>query len=186
MISSLRGKIIEKGPTISVIDCQGLGFLVHTPLSTSQKMGEKGVEVNLYIETIFNRDGIALYGFATPEEREVFNILTQVPGVGPKAALNLLSRLEAKEIKSMITLGKVETLQTIPGIGRKKAEMIVFKLKETVEKVEEPPDTTGDALKALISLGVSRKEANERLKRIANLKELTLTEILQKALSNAK
>jgi len=86
----------------------------------------------------------------------------------------------------MITLGKVETLQTIPGIGRKKAEMIVFKLKETVEKVEEPPDTTGDALKALISLGVSRKEANERLKRIANLKELTLTEILQKALSNAK
>jgi Holliday junction DNA helicase RuvA len=186
MISFLKGKIIDKGPTASVIDCQGIGFFVHTPLSTSQKIGENGAETGLYVETIFTRNGVDLYGFATLKEKEVFNIVIEVPGVGPKAALNLLSRLEANEAKTMIAQGNVETLRTIPGIGKKKAEMLVFKLKEHMEKAEEPPNLTSDALKALISLGVSRKEANERLKRIPNLNDLTLSEILQKALNNEK
>jgi Holliday junction DNA helicase RuvA len=186
MIAFLRGKIIEKEPTVSTIDCQGLGFLIHMPLSTSQKIGENGAEVNLYIETVFSRDGLSLYGFATQGEREVFNIITEVPGIGPKAALNLLSRFEAKEAKKMIAQGKVEMLRSIPGIGPKKAEMIVFKLKDSVAKSDEKPDITSDALKALISLGISRKEANERLQRISNLSGLSLTEILQKALSDAK
>jgi len=186
MISFIRGKIIDKAPTVLTIDCQGLGFLVHTPLSTSQKIGEKGSDANLQVETIFTRNGISLYGFATQEEREVFNILNEVPGIGPKAALSILSRLEAKEAIKMIAQGKVEILQTIPGIGKKKAEMIVFKLKENLEKTEESSHITNDALKALISLGISKKEANERLNRISNFRGLTLTEILRKALSDAK
>lgn len=186
MISFIRGKIIDKAPTVLTIDCQGLGFLVHTPLSTSQKIGERGSDANLQVETIFTRNGIALYGFATQEEREVFNIVTEVPGIGPKAALSLLSRLDAKEAIKMIAQGKVEILQTIPGIGKKKAAMIVFKLKENLEKSEESSTMTNDALKALISLGISRKEAKERLDRISNIQELTLNEVLRKALSDAK
>jgi len=186
MIAFLRGKIIEKGPTVSIIDCRGLGFLVHTPLSTSKMIGEKDAEINLYIETVFNRDGFSLYGFSSQAERDVFNTLTEVPGIGPKAALNLLSRFEAQAIRTMIAQGKVETLRTIPGIGPKKAEMIVFKLKVSVGKSEEKPDIMSDALKALGSLGISRKEANERLSRIPNLDGLSLNEILQKALSDVQ
>ena len=186
MISFLRGRIIDKAPTVLTIDCQGLGFLVHIPLSTSQIIGEKGSEANLQVETIFTRDGISLYGFATQVEREVFNILNEVPGIGPKAALNLLSRFEAPAAKKLIAQGKVETLQTIPGIGKKKAAMIVFKLKENLEKTEELSDINNDALKALISLGISKKEAKERLNRISDISCLTLTEILRKALSDAK
>jgi Holliday junction DNA helicase RuvA len=186
MISFIRGKIINKAPTVLTIDCQGMGFLIHTPLSTSQKIGEKGSDTSLQVETIFTRNGISLYGFATQEEQEVFNILTEVPGIGPKAALSLLSRLEAKEVIKMIAQGKVEILQTIPGIGKKKAAMIVFKLKENLGETEEPSDMINDALKALISLGISRKEAKERLNRISDIQDLTLNEILSKALSDAK
>uniref|UniRef100_A0A7C6EE33 Holliday junction branch migration complex subunit RuvA n=1 Tax=candidate division WOR-3 bacterium TaxID=2052148 RepID=A0A7C6EE33_UNCW3 len=183
MISLLRGKIIEKEPTASTIDCQGFGLRVEMPLSTSRKIGEPGSQVELYIKTVINREGISLYGFATKEERNLFNDLTQVPGIGPKAALNLLSRFETEEAKKLIAQGKVETLRTIPGIGPKKAEMIVFKLKEKIETIE-PTDIVDDAVKALIALGISRKEAKERLNKITNISGLTLTEILCKALSN--
>lgn len=186
MISWLRGKIIEKNPTSCVLDCQGLGFYIQMPLSTSHKIGEKGTEATFYIETLFSHDGVSLYGFATGEEREVFNSLIQVPGIGPKAALNLLSRFEANEAKKILSSGKVEILKTIPGIGPKKAEMIAFKLKGKSEKIEELSDKMNDALKALLSLGITRKEAKERLQKISNINDLTLTEILKKALSNAK
>lgn len=183
MLSLLRGKIIEKEPTAAIIDCQGLGFYIQMPLSTSHKIGEPGNTVELHIETVVNREGISLYGFATKEEQTLFNNLTHVPGIGPKAALNLLSRFESEEAKKLIAQGKVEILRTIPGIGPKKAEMIVFKLKEKLQTTE-PTDKVSDALKALITLGIARKEAKERLAKISNISSLTLTEILCKALSD--
>ncbi|MEO0114204.1 MAG: Holliday junction branch migration protein RuvA [candidate division WOR-3 bacterium] len=186
MIALLRGKIIEKEPMAAIIDCQGLGLKVHIPLSTSHKIGEKGDMTSLYIETVFNRDGFALYGFVSKEERTLFNNLTEVPGIGPRAALNLLSRFEADEAKKLIAEGKVEILRTIPGIGPKKAAMIVFKLKDRVEKSAMEPDLITDAIKALAALGITQKEAKARLQKIPNITNLTLTEILRKALSNVE
>lgn len=185
MISFIRGKLIEKNPTSSIVDCQGIGFLIHTPLSTSQRLGSVGDEVNLYIQSNFERNGLELFGFATNDEKAVFNILRAVPGIGPRAALNLLSRLETKEIKETIAQGKVEILKTIPGIGKKKAEMIIFKLKEhltALKQTEGSIDLTEDAVKALTALGLNRKEAMARLKKIPDISKLSLDEILRQAL----
>jgi Holliday junction DNA helicase RuvA len=185
MIVGLRGKIIERSPTALVVEVDGVSWLVQISLATFQKVGPEGSEIYLHTQLEVGRDGIELYGFATPEERADFRLLTGVSGIGPRAALNLLSRLSGPQLRQVIAQGRKEVLSSIPGIGPKKAAKLIFELKEEFERtVSELEAATGDeeAIKALTALGLTRREARERLKRIPDRANLSLTEILKEAL----
>jgi holliday junction DNA helicase RuvA len=183
LLDRLRGFLAEKEPTRVVIDCQGIGFGLKVPLSTSRRLVEAGGEVTLHVHTHFTRDGVELFGFLDREEMTAFRRLTSVSGIGPKAGLNLLSRFSPGEVDSIIANGKADVLRTVPGIGPTRADNIIKKLQ-----AEAPPPATGsgleaDAESALVSLGLTHREARERLRRVGSAENLSLQELLKLALA---
>ncbi len=189
MISQIQGKLISKEPTRVVVTAGGIGFELIVPLSTSRLLPGCNEEVSLLVVFTLDRAGIQLYGFATPKEKEVFELLTSVKGVGPKAALNLLSRWTPEEIISAINQGKTELLRSAPGIGPKKVDAILKRFHENVptgvESSDEPckPGVFADALNALTALGLTRKEAQERLAKLKITPAMNLQDILKQALA---
>ncbi len=133
MIVSLRGKLIEAGVLRVVIESAGVGYEVNVPVTTAERLPRLGAEVFLLIHHVFREDGQALYGFAVAEEREFFKLLVEkVSGVGPKMALNILSRLSLPILRDAIIRGDVALLSQCPGIGKKTAERLVMELKDKV------------------------------------------------------
>jgi len=183
MISCLRGALREKEPTRLVVDCQGIGFELVVPLSTSRRLPEPGVEVDVLVESCFTREGLNLYGFLDREERDVFRMLTSVKGIGPKAGLNLLSRFTSSEILQIVAQRKVDVIRTVPGIGPKKADNILRQLEGVGPAPADANPLLRDAESALTSLGLTRREARERLSRIQVTDEMSLQEVLKLALS---
>uniref|UniRef100_A0A7C3UQJ4 Holliday junction branch migration complex subunit RuvA n=1 Tax=candidate division WOR-3 bacterium TaxID=2052148 RepID=A0A7C3UQJ4_UNCW3 len=184
MIAYLKGKIQEKSPTSVIINCSGIGFLVHCPISTTNRLGDVGEEVSLYIYPYFQEKEAELYGFATLAEKEIFSLLLQCPGVGPKASLSLLSRMESEEIKRVIKEKRTDLLKKIPGIGPKKAAMIIFKLSEKYKKEPEKVkrEIPEEAVAALVSLGMSQREARNKIKAIPNYEQMSVEEIIKEVL----
>ncbi len=183
MIGLLRGKIIEKSPTSLILDCSGIGFFVQCPLSTSARLGDVGSEVSLYTHPYFQEDGMELFGFLTKEERDMFVLLLSCPTIGPKACLSILSRMEIGEIREVIEERKADVLKRVPGIGQKKVEMILFKLQDKFKKVKrEEAAIPEEAIAALVSLGLSTKEAVSKIKAIPNYEKMTVAEIIKEAL----
>ncbi|MGQ9678879.1 MAG: Holliday junction branch migration protein RuvA [bacterium] len=188
MIAQLQGILVVKEPTRVVVDVGGLGLELKVPLSTSYELPGCNEEVKLLVVTEITRAGLNLYGFASQREKEVFELLTGVRGVGPKAALNLLSRWSPDEITSAINQGKTDLLRSAPGIGPKKVDALLKRFREQAPSTEKPTNrcispTVVDALNALVSLGLSRKEAQERLAKLEVTPETTLQEILKLALA---
>lgn len=181
MISIIRGKILNKSPTSVTVDVGGIGFSLSIPLSTSQRIGDVGTDVLLYTRMELAKDGVHFYGFSTEEEKKLFDLITSIQGIGSKAALKILSGLDREELERVIEENDVKTLSGIKGVGRKKAARIIFELKG---RVFQKPEVNEDAIKALVSLGLKRNEAKEKLKRIPNIKNLSLPEILRLALKN--
>lgn len=189
MISQIQGKLISKEPTRVVVTAGGIGFELIVPLSTSRLLPGCNEEVSLLVVFTLDRAGVQLYGFATQKEKEVFELLTSVKGLGPKAALNLLSRWTPEEITSAINQGKTELLRSAPGIGPKKVEAILKRFHENVPTGVElsdelcKPGVLADALNALTALGLTRKEAQERLTKLKITPEMNLQDILKQALA---
>ena len=124
MISYLKGLLSRKEPVIAIIDCQGVGYEVNIPLSTFDKLPEIGNEVKLLVHYSFNEvDGTRLFGFITSEEKELFRHLIAISKIGPKLALSILSGLSVEDLIHAIQMGDVSLLATIPGIGKKSAEI---------------------------------------------------------------
>jgi holliday junction DNA helicase RuvA len=185
MIAHLNGRLSSKSPTQIVLDVNGIGFEICVPLSTSHRLGDPGTDASVFIQPAFTREGLSFYGFATRDEKDVFNRLTSVKGIGPKAALNLLSRFEPAEINLIIAEKRIATLETVPGIGPKRAASILGRLEDTAQAVTPQDSHIENALSALMSLGLTRREAMSRLDRIPNRSELTLNELLHIALKVA-
>lgn len=183
MIGLLHGRLVEKQPTRVVIECSGIGFELMVPLSTSQRLPECGGDVRLQVVTLFSRNGLSLFGFGDAEERDCFLMLTSVRGIGPKAGLNLLSRFSPREIKKIIAARRTEVMCTVPGIGSKRAESIMNKLRDEVgqEGLAEP--LLASALAALVSLGLTRREAAQRLAAVKPGSGMGLQELLKSVLS---
>ncbi len=187
MISYLKGTLIKRSPTQVIIEVGGVGFGVFVPLSVFYRLPEEGKEVDIYVCTHIQKEQISLYGFLSPEEKELFELLVTVRGIGPKMALNLLSGMEIEELKSALIKGDKESLCKIPGIGPKTAERMIFELREklSVEKVKGQTlhPHFEDALLALMKLGYTKKEAKKALQRVIEEKEpLSLEELLKEAL----
>jgi holliday junction DNA helicase RuvA len=176
MIAQLRGSVLEKAPSRLVVDVGGVGYYVQVPLSTFYVVGESGSAVTLRIHTHVREDVIALYGFATPLEHDLFERLISINGVGPKLALAVLSGIEPAELIKAIRLEDVARLRAIPGVGKKTAERISLELKDRLPAAStasgqlptavSPDDQLRtDLLSALLNLGYQRAAAERALEK---------------------
>lgn len=195
MIARLRGNLIEKTVSRCVIDVNGAGYAVVVPLSTFYELPEVGQPVVMQIHTCLRDDAIELYGFNTPYECQVFELMITVSGIGPKLAVNILSGISAGELVEALRRQDIRRLTAIPGVGKKTAERMVLELKDKVARLDGQiprPTAEGatgdrikeDALSALINLGYKGhavKEVVERIIRDAD-EPLLLDGVLKAAL----
>src|SRR5688572_6987034 len=132
MISYLHGTLIEKKPTHVVVVCGGVGYGVMISLATFERLPEVGRDASLHTQLVVREDALTLYGFAQQEEREMFQLLTTVSGVGPKIAIGILSAAGIDTLKANIARGNSAALTTLPGIGKKTAERISLELRDKI------------------------------------------------------
>ena len=175
MIASLQGTLLQRNPEGIILDVNGVGYLVSVGSNTYTQLPGAGDPVHLYTYTYVREDALALYGFFTLEELAFFKILLTVKGIGPKAALAILSRGELRVIKRAILQEDAALLSTVPGIGAKTAARVILELKGKlkVEMFGEEPkaptatrtDVLAQALGVLTGLGYSPAEAKEAIRR---------------------
>jgi Holliday junction DNA helicase RuvA len=168
MIASLRGKPIARGPEGIVLDVGGVGYFLHATRRAARKAHGKA-EVTLETYLHVREDLLQLYGFADAAERELFEHLLSVSGVGPKVALAIVSGSTPEELRRAIVLEDTARFQAIPGIGKKTAQRVVLELKEKLGSAAEVPQPRGEqrahlvAREALVELGYSVVEADQAL-----------------------
>jgi Holliday junction DNA helicase RuvA len=170
VIAHLRGTILEKHPNRVVVDVGGVGYDLAVPLSTFYGLPDAGGSVALRVHTHVREDAIALFGFATALELDLFDRLIGISGIGPKVGLAVLSGIEPAELVTAIERGDLARLTAIPGVGKKTAERIVLELKDRLPRtraVPAAPDAGGastlrdDLLSALVNLGYHRPLAEQ-------------------------
>ena len=196
MIARISGILIYKSLTYVIVDAQGVGYQVYVPLTTFYDLPEAGQPVALNIHTHVRQDAINLFGFQTPEERDIFQLMLAVNGIGPKLAINILSGIAAGELLKAVSQENLKRLLSIPGVGKKMAERIILELKDKVRKLELSAEhivktdsatkdgMKEDALSALVNLGYKSPVAKDALNKVCreHPEGLTLDILLKKAL----
>jgi Holliday junction DNA helicase RuvA len=174
MIGRLVGRLAEKSPDRVILDVGGVGYLVHIPLSTFYELPEAESPTSLWIHTHVREDALALYGFLTERERQLFLLLLGVAGIGPKVALTVLSGIPPSELVDALRSQDVRRLVAIPGVGRKTAERMVLELAERVQglavegRPAPPPSVASeDVVSALVNLGYRKSEAERAVESVA-------------------
>ncbi|MFP9116267.1 Holliday junction branch migration protein RuvA [Flavobacterium sp. RNTU_13] len=192
MIAHLEGRLVEKTPTDVVIDCHGVGYLVHISLHTFSLLPDSE-KIKLYTYLQIKEDAHTLFGFAEKAERELFKLLISVSGVGAGTARTMLSSLEPRQIIGHIGTGNVAAIQSIKGIGAKTAQRVILDLKDKVlklydlEEVSAPGYNTNrdEALSALEVLGFNKKLAEKAVEKILTQDpSATVEAIIKLALKN--
>lgn len=167
MIAHLRGKLIAKHPNQAIVEAAGVGYDVTISVPTFSELGSTGAEVALHVHTHVREDAIALFGFVRPEEKQLFEKLLSVSGIGPKLAITILSGMAAPEMVASIKGNDVAKLTKIPGIGKKTAERMVLELRDKLKdfgmEPAAPPASPmeEDVLSALTNLGYQRPLAEK-------------------------
>ena len=170
MIAQLRGTLEDKRPNQVLVDVGGVGYLVHIPLSTFYALGDLHSGVTLLIYTHVREDVIALYGFLTAREKQLFELLISASGVGPVLALKILSGMSVDDLVPAVRAGDLARLTRIPGVGRKTAERMIVELRDKLEAVEVPEEArhpvaatgaAGDVVSALLNLGYDQRAAEQ-------------------------
>ncbi|PIP12798.1 MAG: Holliday junction branch migration protein RuvA [bacterium (Candidatus Stahlbacteria) CG08_land_8_20_14_0_20_40_26] len=178
-INHIEGKVVETTPASVVLESGGVGYYIKIPVSTYEQL--KKDRIRLLISMIFKNEVIELYGFYTEEERNYFESLLKVRGIGGETALRILSSMNFYEFKEVVDRGDVDSLAEVRGIGRKRAEKIVFELKGLFKEEIIP----NEALSALISLGFTRKEAKRILLNVVkSVPQGDLEMLIKEALKN--
>jgi Holliday junction DNA helicase RuvA len=173
MIGSLNGKLLEKNPTDLLIECGGVGYEVKISLHTFSQLSDSEA-IKIFTKLIVREDAHLLYGFHTKDEREMFNFLISVSGIGPNTALIMLSSLSPEEIANAIQTEDVTTIQKVKGIGAKTAQRVIIDLKGKVLKFSADTENIltknntnkFDALTALVSLGFDKRSAEKVLDKL--------------------
>lgn len=168
MLAYIRGRVVSKSPTRLILEVAGIGYLLHIPLSTFEKIPSHG-EVTILTQLFIREDQIKIFGFATDEERTLFQLLLSVNGIGPNTAITILSGSTVDDIKYAVIHEDAKALEKIKGVGKKTAERIILELKGTITEIAASVSTgTGDvrqkalisdAVMALVSLGYGRSVA---------------------------
>jgi Holliday junction DNA helicase RuvA len=192
MITQIKGRLVEKTPTYVVIDCSGVGYLLHISLNTFSALPDSEA-VTLYAHLNVKEDSHTLYGFINKTEREIFRLLISVSGVGPSIARTMLSSMSSEEIQQAIASENIPLIQSVKGIGAKTAQRVIIDLKDKILKTFDmeaislaPSNTNKDeALSALEVLGFNRKQSEKVLNTV--LKEqadATVEVLIKKALKS--
>lgn len=169
MIYSVHGKLIAKEPAMAVVECGGVGYACRTTLHTLGQVGNLGETVLLYTVMSVREDAVELFGFSTQQELQCFQLLTSVSGVGPKAALSILSDLTPDQFLLTVASGDSKALTRAKGIGAKSAQRIVMELKDKIAGdatgllsgtagAGEIAAATREAIEALVTLGYTQSE----------------------------
>jgi Holliday junction DNA helicase RuvA len=192
VIARLSGKVAEKGADHAVLDVAGVGYLVHLSALTLASLPPQGQGATLRTFTNVRQDAIELYGFATEDEESVFRALIEVKGVGPRAAQNILSGIEAKELAAAVAQGDVARLTKVQGIGKKTAERLVVELRDKLAvlaraagpaRLSAGDDFLEQLRQALVNLGYKSPQADGAVDRIRPEAEgKKLDELLRDAL----
>lgn len=195
MIGFLRGRLLSSTPQLVLLDVAGVGYAVHVPLSTYSEIeragrtGEGEGQVRLFIHTHLREDGIALYGFWSEREKQLFEKLIAVGGIGPRLAQVILSGMAPNDLVAALASGDVARLTTIPGVGRKTAERMVVELRDRVgalaAELPERPTAPGDRdlVEALVNLGYRAPHAERAVQQARQeTPEAAFHELLRQAL----
>jgi len=191
MITQIKGRLIEKSPTQLVIDCNGIGYSVNISLYTFSKLSEDE-NIKVFTHLIIKEDSQSLFGFLTKGERELFQLLISVSGVGASTARVMLSSLSPSEIISAIANEKVSIVQSIKGIGLKTAQRIILELKDKILGIENNendfeliPKEIEEAISALEVLGYSRKQTTKLVSKIkSDEPEISTEALIKRSLNN--
>ncbi len=197
MITYLRGLLSELSPTNAIIDCGGVGYLVGISLNTYSALSTQSGEVKLHTVQIIREDSHQLYGFASKDERELFVLLTSVSGIGPNTARVILSQYNTQELGSILSLGQVDALKAVKGIGLKTAQRIILELKGKL-KLDETDlssqalgngsasttsKTSEEAISALKMLGYPEAAAQKTVRTLISTSPLlSVEDIIKQAL----
>lgn len=176
MIAHIQGKLIHKSTESVVIDVNGVGYEVYIPLTTYYQLPDLNEPTALNIYTNVREDAIQLFGFLTHDEKQVFQLLISVSGVGPKLARNILSGIPVEDLVDAIATSNRARLSSIPGIGAKSAERLIIELKDKVKGLhakaapvskpeEEKGRMTADVVSALDNLGYKPTQSEEAVKK---------------------
>lgn len=190
MIGFLKGKIISLKPTKIILDVNGVGYLVFISITTFEKISSL-TEVSLFIHTHVKEDSLSLFGFFSESEKEMFELLISISGIGPKSAQTILSGISVDELKEAIEFANIGRLIAIPGIGRKTAERLLIELRGKVEGIsslgastEPKSNIKSEATTALTTLGYNVKLAEKVVRDISTENpEISLEDIIRKSLS---
>lgn len=177
MITFLHGKVVEALPTQVTVDVNGVGYEALIPLSSFGKLPQPGQPVKLLTQLVVREDAHTLYGFMTPEERDLFRLLVHtVSGIGPKTALNVLSGISVTAFRGAVANGDLKVLSQISGVGKKTAERIVVELKDKIgmagaweaasakHGLSADEQRINDAVLALVALGFKQIEAHDSVR----------------------
>ena len=194
MIVSLSGKIQQKTPTEVVINVNGLGYLCYISNNTYDKIGQIGDSITLKTYLQISENLHSLFGFYDLVEKNLFEMLISVSGIGPKIAINLLSAVTPDEFKRRLIAGEVSMLTTLPGIGPKTARRIIVELKDKfvdiqkdeLPKEDELSDNYADAYDALITLGFQPQNIRNTIHKLNLDDNLSTQEIIKKILMELK
>ena len=197
MITYLRGLLSELSPTNAIIDCGGVGYLVGISLNTYSALSTQSGEVKLHTVQIIREDSHQLYGFSSKDERELFVLLTSVSGIGPNTARVILSQYNTQELGSILSLGQVDALKAVKGIGLKTAQRIILELKGKL-KLDETDlssqalgngsaattsKTSEEAISALKMLGYPEAAAQKTVRTLISTSPLlSVEDIIKQAL----
>ena len=195
MIALLTGRIASRNPDAVILDVNGVGYRVQIPFSTFYALPDNGTLLTLNIHTHVKEDAIHLYGFLSPEEKQFFQLLLTVSGVGPKLAKDILSNIQPDELASALVRGDINRLSAIPGIGRKTSERLILDLKDKVIKLglvtaggksaplsPADPSVRDDVASALINLGYKEAVVLRTLAEFEAESDLSMEQILKLAL----
>jgi Holliday junction DNA helicase RuvA len=190
MYEYIRGKIIELTPAYVIIEAGMIGYFIRISLHTFSKI-EKKDEIILFLHQIVREDANLLYGFADKNERDIFELLISVSGIGANTARIMLSSLSPGEIKNAVKSDDVNVLKSIKGIGTKTAQRVIIDLKDKIDKTDSEDihmpsgshNNLNEALSALVMLGFSKSPAEKVLKKILQSeKDINVEELVKKAL----
>ena len=197
MISYIKGILEDMSPGMVVVDNHGIGYQMMVPMR-GESFPKIGQEIKIYTHMHVREDDVSLFGFLSKEEKEAFELLIGVNGIGPKVGLSVLSTLSVYELKMAVISEDVKTISKTPGLGPKGAKKLILELKDKLsfEELEDGVgaeifDTSADSsdsvmitIEGLVSLGYSKSEAAIAVNKVEDAKDLTPEELLKKALKN--
>ncbi len=199
MIARLKGTVLESTPLLVVLEAGGVGYEVHIPVTTAEKVPSIGNECSLYIHSVYREDSATLYGFASRDDRDFYRLLIEkVSGIGPKIGISMLSRMSTDLLRSAIASSDVALLSKCPGIGKKTAERLVIELKDKVGlaasgsaptagdvSTNQEPSAFQDAVASLMILGYKPADADKLVRKAVSKlgADATVESLIKAALS---